>query len=99
MTIAGMAVTEHPLVGLGYTHASATKSFLRIDAEGVRETSSVLAEEVPIALVYNGRPHVVVMGTPTDLEDLAVGFSITEGILQNVREVERVEVVRASHGI
>jgi FdhD protein len=94
-----MAVTEHPLVGLGYTRPSVTRSFLRIDADGVRETSSVLAEEVPIALVYNGRPHVVVMGTPTDLEDLAVGFSRTEEIVDDSSLIERVEVVRASHGI
>ena len=94
-----MAVTEHPLVGLGYTHPSATRSYLRIDDNGVRETSSVLAEEVPIALVYNGRPHVVVMGTPTDLEDLAVGFSRTEGIVDDSAHIERVEVVRASHGV
>ena len=94
-----MAVTEHPLVGLGYTHPSAPRSFLRIDDNGVRETSSVLAEEVPIALVYNGRPHVVVMGTPTDLEDLAAGFSRTEGIVDESSLIERVDVVRASHGV
>jgi len=94
-----MAVTEHPLVGLGYTRPSATRSFLRIDAGGVRDASSVVAEEVPIALVYNGRPHVVVMGTPADLEDLAVGFSRTEGIVDESAHVERVDVVRASHGI
>jgi FdhD protein len=99
MAIAGMAVTEHPLVGLGYTRPSATRSFLRIDADGVREATSSLAEEVPIALVYNGRPHVVVMGTPTDLEDLAVGFSRTEAIVDESSHIERIDVVRASHGV
>ncbi|HET7136113.1 MAG TPA: formate dehydrogenase accessory sulfurtransferase FdhD [Casimicrobiaceae bacterium] len=94
-----MAVAEHPLVGLGYTHPSATRSFLRIDDNGVRETSSALAEEVPIALGYNGRPHVVVMGTPTDLEDLAVGFTRTEGIVDESSLIERIDVVRASHGV
>ena len=94
-----MAVTDHPLVGLGYTHPSATRSFLRIDDNGVREMSSILAEEVPIALVYNGRPHVVVMGTPTDLEDLAIGFSRTEEIVDDSSLIERVDVVRASHGV
>jgi len=39
------------------------------------------------------------MGTPADLEDLAVGFSITEGVLHDAGEVERMEIVRASHGI
>ncbi|MFI5229947.1 MAG: formate dehydrogenase accessory sulfurtransferase FdhD [Gemmatimonadales bacterium] len=63
-------------------------------AEAVR-----VAEEVPIAIVYNARPYVVVMGTPCDLEDLAVGFSITEGVVRGARDVGRIEVVRAAHGI
>jgi FdhD protein len=94
-----MAVTEHPLVGLGYTRPTATRSFLRIDADGVSETSSIVAEEVPVALVYNGRPHVVVMATPTDLEDLAAGFSVTEGIVDESSQIAHIDVVRASHGI
>jgi FdhD protein len=61
--------------------------------------SAVVAEEVPVALVYNGRPYVVVMATPADLEDLAVGFSVTEGIVAGARDLRGVEVVRASHGI
>jgi FdhD protein len=59
----------------------------------------MVAEEVPVALVYNGRPYVVVMGTPADLEDLAVGFSVTEGIVAGASDLRGVEVVRASHGI
>jgi FdhD protein len=67
-----------------------------------RDTASGLAtvaEEVPVALVYNGRPYVVVMGTPADFEDLAVGFSLTESIVDAASGVEHVEVVKASHGI
>ncbi|HXT16015.1 MAG TPA: formate dehydrogenase accessory sulfurtransferase FdhD [Gemmatimonadaceae bacterium] len=97
-----MAVTDHahhPLVGLGYAEPSATREFTRLGAEGPVAASADVAEEVPIAFVYNGRPHVVVMGTPGDLEDLATGFSITEGIVRDLAAVERVEVVRASHGI
>ena len=95
----GMAVAEHPLAGLGYTHPSASRPLLRIADEGSSTASAVVAEEVPIALVYNGRPYVVVMGTPSDLEDLAVGFSRTEGIVNESSLIERVDVVRASHGI
>ena len=94
-----MAVTEHPLVGLGYTRPSATRSCHRVDADGVRATTAVVAEEVPLALVYNGRPHVVVMGSPVDLEDLGAGFSRTEGIVDESSHIERIDVVRASHGI
>jgi len=94
-----MAVTEHPLAGLGYTHPSASRPLLRIGDETPSSASAVVAEEVPIALVYNGRPYVVVMGTPSDLEDLAVGFSRTEGVVNDSSLIERIEVVRASHGI
>ena len=94
-----MAVTEHPLAGLGYTRVSAARSFVRLTGESSSESTAEVAEEVPIALVYNGRPYVVVMGTPSDLEDLAVGFSITEGIVADAGHVEHVDAVRANHGI
>lgn len=95
----GMAVTEHPLTGLGYTRSSGSRALLRIDDSGATPASAVVAEEVPIALVYNGRPYVVVMGTPSDLEDLAVGFSRTEGVVDESSQITHVDVVRASHGI
>jgi FdhD protein len=94
-----MAVTDHPLAGLGYTHPSAARSFVRLTNESSLESSAEVAEEVPIALVYNGRPYVVVMGTPNDLEDLAVGFSITESIVPDPTRIEHVDAVRANHGI
>src|SRR5262249_42768599 len=98
-----MAVTDptptHPLAGLGYTRASTARSFVRLTGESSSESSAEVAEEVPIALVYNGRPYVVVMGTPNDLDDLAVGFSITEGIVGDATRVEHVDAVRANHGI
>ena len=94
-----MAVTDHPLAGLGYARVSREHPLVRIAGEQVERGSAWIAEETPIALVYNGRPYVVVMGTPADLEDLAVGFSLTEGVVDAAGGVERVEVVRASHGI
>jgi FdhD protein len=94
-----MAVTEHPLTGLGYTQTSASRVLLRIGDDGASAGSAIVAEEVPIALVYNGRPYVVVMGTPADLEDLAFGFSRTESVVDDSSQIERVDVVRASHGI
>ncbi|MDB4908926.1 MAG: formate dehydrogenase family accessory protein FdhD [Gemmatimonadetes bacterium] len=62
-------------------------------------TDSVLAEEVPVALVYGGRSHVVVMCTPQDLEDLAVGFTLSESIVPTAADIGAVRVDRHSRGI
>ncbi len=94
-----MAVTDHPLTGLGYARASAARSFVRLTGDSSSESSAEVAEEVPIAFVYNGRSYVVVMGTPSDLDDLAVGFSITEGIVADASRIEHVDAVRVNHGI
>lgn len=94
-----MAVADDPRVGLGYATPSAERSFVRLDGGAIVQGTATVAEEVPIAFVYNGRTHVVVMGTPADIEDLAIGFSRTEGVIDDVSRIERVDVVRASHGI
>lgn len=94
-----MAVTDHPLSGLGYAGVSGERPLVRITGDHAERISACIAEETPIALVYNGRPYVVVMATPADLEDLAAGFSFTEGVVDAPGGVERVDVVRASHGI
>ena len=94
-----MTVADHPLLGLGYTEPSSEYPIERLTDDGVANDVVRVAEEVPIALVYNARPYVVVMGTPSDLEDLAIGFSLTEGIVAGERDIQRLEIVRASHGV
>lgn len=49
-------------------------------------------DEAPVALVYNGISHVVMMATPTSLEDFAVGFSLSEGLLQGIDELRDLRV-------
>lgn len=58
-----------------------------------------LAEEVPIALVYNGVSHAVMLASPRDLEDFALGFSLTEGIVQHKSDVYAIEPQIQSNGI
>jgi FdhD protein len=57
-----------------------------------------LAEEAPIALEYNGISHAAVLATPCDIEDLALGFSITEGIARSPADVYGVEVTQTEQG-
>jgi len=58
-----------------------------------------LAVEVPVALTYNGSAHAVMMATPDDLEDFAIGFSMTEGIISNPAEIEHFDIVNSDAGI
>lgn len=58
-----------------------------------------VAEEVPVALVYNGTPHVVMLASPTNLEDFALGFSITEGIIQHPSELLSLHTYNHANGI
>lgn len=71
---------------------------LHIDGH-VRRHPDQVAEEVPVALVYNGISHVVMLATPDDLDDFALGFSLTEGILSVPEELYDCEVLRSCAGI
>lgn len=58
-----------------------------------------VAEEVPVALVYNGISHVVMMASPKDLEHFALGFSLSEGIIERPQDIYAMEVVPSCNGL
>ena len=57
-----------------------------------------VAEEIPVALVYNGISHAVMMTTPTMLREFAVGFSLAEGIVRSLDEIYDVEIEETCGG-
>ncbi len=58
--------------------------------EGTASATDVVAEESPVALRYQGAPYVVMLATPADLEDLAVGFTVSEAIVASPDEIRHV---------
>ncbi len=58
-----------------------------------------VAAEVPVALSYNKRSHVVMMATPSELEDFATGFSLTEGIINQLSDLLEMSVIARENGL
>src|SRR5207253_7220636 len=83
---------------LGYSAPTLTHSFCALKEGGAQQSEAPLAAEVPVALVYNGRPHAVMMCTPADLEDFGVGFTVTE-LIAPAADIARVDVVKYARGI
>src|SRR6201996_5720196 len=63
------------------------------NGELTQKTDQV-AEEMPVALVFHGVPHVVMLATPANLEDFAIGFTLSEGLVERPDEIRSVEVTQ-----
>ena len=63
-----------------------------------RATVWRVPEETPLAVLLNGRSFAVMMGTPADLEDFAVGFALTEGIVEDVAQLSSLRIAEAADG-
>jgi len=83
----------------GETAGLESVAALRIDGSRRETFDDDVIEETPIALLYNGRSYAVMMATPTDLPDFALGFALTEGIVERPDEFKLVDCVRGEHGI
>jgi FdhD protein len=65
----------------------------------VEAATDRVAVEVPVALSYNGVSHTVMLASPADLDDFALGFSLTEGIIETPRELRDIEIELTGKGV
>jgi FdhD protein len=78
---------------------SARRSVTRYERGRGVEDQDRLAEEVPVALHFDGKPFAVMMASPVDLEDFARGFALTENRVDDVRDIESIEIHEMLEGI
>ena len=72
---------------------------MRITPDQATPGTRMLANEVPVALEFDGEPYAVMMLTPADLEDFAVGFALSERIIARSHEIARIDIRHGTRGI
>ncbi|MBS7543575.1 formate dehydrogenase accessory sulfurtransferase FdhD [Ancylobacter oerskovii] len=74
-------------------------SRLACTPRGVQRGERVIPEETPVAIVHNGSTYAVMMATPADLEDFGIGFSLTEGVIGALADIEDLEILEHEEGV
>ena len=81
------------------TEGAAARTVQRRDGKGAHNVRDEVACEVPVALHYNDQPFAVLMATPCDLADLAVGFSLSEALIPDAGELQIEAIDESIDGI
>ncbi len=81
------AINSLPISGTLYTPAGPTPTIWQVP------------EEVPIAILFNSEPYAVMMATPADLDDFAIGFALAEGIIASADSVKGVLTLPSEEGL
>jgi FdhD protein len=80
-------------------HAIRSFEAHRVTAAGVELRREPIAVETPVALLFNGQSFAVMLATPSDLDDFARGFAVTEDVIGSADEVRAIDIVEVSRGI
>ena len=67
--------------------------------QGTTEGKRIIPEETAIAFTYDGGSYAVMMATPQNLEDFALGFSLTEGVVSSPSDIRQLDIVEEDAGI
>ena len=90
-----MAFRESAEPSLGF----AKRDIVRVKTGASYAERDLVADEVPVAMLYNDRSFAVMMATPADLVDFAIGFSLSEGLITDPAQLLDVKVIRLLEGI
>ncbi|OUL17233.1 sufurtransferase FdhD, partial [bacterium AM6] len=78
---------------------TALRTLQRWRSTGQEQRLDTIAQEVPVAMRYNGGAFSVMMATPCDLEDFALGFSLSEGLIERPDQLLSLQVQPQLEGI
>jgi FdhD protein len=93
------AKTDLPTSAEPVYEVSGEYRVMRVAPDDAVLATRLLANEVPVAIEFNGEVYAVMMLTPSDLEDFAVGFALSERIIVNASDIARIDVREGSRGI